>query len=69
MLVERLDRARTYPFALLIPTVDLGSNGCGRTSSLKFQDLIQALDPSSGGPGWPVPLHATDFANEPLGFS
>jgi DNA-binding transcriptional LysR family regulator len=24
------------------------------------------LDPSSRGPGWPEPLQATDFANEPL---
>jgi hypothetical protein len=49
--------------------MDLGSNGCGRIGSLKFQDLIRALDPSSGGPGCPVPLHATDLQKSPCDFS
>jgi hypothetical protein len=49
--------------------MDLGSNGSGRTGSLKFQDLIRALDPSSGGPGCPVPLQATDLQKSPCDFS
>jgi hypothetical protein len=39
------------------------------TGSLKVQNLIRALDPSSGGPNWPVPFRPCDVAKRPLDVS